>query len=251
MAISKETVEALQNAAEGGDVDAALEVGRLLCMLRVGPDDDPDEPEVIQSWPEEPWLRAAVEACPDDTRVATLLASRLVQQIAVFENDVDLAAHYGEDEITLARRRDEARNLYGRVLRSAPGDPAASAGMAMLDASSGEVGDSGQFPGPFSYYELSLDHWSGSFCHSEVVIVTGLDELRWAYEQMMRPHIPTPAAYPTLQVYFGGEEGEFVKLEGVLDLGTVTIPPLTGTPLPLGHPVQGGLAHYGYSCNWG
>ncbi|MER7504265.1 hypothetical protein AB0L05_11405 [Nonomuraea pusilla] len=251
MVISEEAVEALQNAAEGGDVDAALEVGRLLCMLRVGPDEDPEDPDVIQSWPEEPWLRAAVRERPDDTQAATLLAGRLVQQIAFFAVDPDFAGGYGEDETTLARRRDEARDLYGRVLRAAPGDPAAVAGIAMLDALSGGDGDSVDFPEPFSYYELRLDHWSGSFCHSEVVIAAGLDELRWAHGQMLRHHILTPPTDPTLQLYRGGEAGEFIKLEGVVDLGAVTIPPLTGTPLPLGHPVQGGLAHYGYSCGWG
>uniref|UniRef100_UPI003F49B02D hypothetical protein n=1 Tax=Nonomuraea sp. CA-252377 TaxID=3240003 RepID=UPI003F49B02D len=117
----------------------------------------------------------------------------------------------------------------------------------MLDAS-GEDGDPGEFLEPFSYYELRLDPWSGSSCHSETVIATGLDELRWAHKQMLRPHILNPPTDPTPQLHVGGEAGPFIKLEGAFDLGNVLIPPLTGTPLPLGHPVQGGLAHYGYSC---
>jgi hypothetical protein len=98
---------------------------------------------------------------------------------------------------------------------------------------------------------LRLDLWSGSFCHSEIVIATGLDELRWAHEQMLRPYILNPPTDPTLQLYVGGEAREFIKFDGAVDLGEVPIPSLIGTLLPLGHPVQGGLAHYGYSCDWG
>jgi hypothetical protein len=37
--------------------------------------------------------------------------------------------------------------------------------------------------------------------------------------------------------------------DGTLDWDAVEIPPLTGDPLPAGHPV--GIGHYGYFCDWG
>ncbi|MEQ4721511.1 hypothetical protein [Nonomuraea sp. B19D2] len=252
MAISNETVATLRRAAAGGDGEAARELGRLLCLLRVGPEHDPDDPAVIQAWPEEPWLRAAVRARPDDTLAATLLAGRLVQQVAFWRIDPYFAEGQGENDTTLARRRDEARELYARVLRARPDDPAALAGTACLDALFDEDRELPEFSEPYSYYELNLQLWSGSFCHTEMVITTDLDELRWAYHQMLRPFADDgPPDDPTLETFIDGEKTDFVVLSGGVGLDAVTIPPLTGTLLPAGHPVQEGLAHYGYSCDWG
>ncbi|WP_067813180.1 hypothetical protein [Actinomadura kijaniata] len=252
MATSPETLAALRNAAEGGDADAARELGRLLSLVRVAPEDDPHDPDVVQSWPEERWLRMALRARPGDTLAATLLAGRLVQQIGFWRIDPDIAADHGEDDTTLARRRDEARGLYARVLASRPDDPAAKAGLAVLEASFDDSGELPGFPVPYSYYELRLDLMSGSFSHAEIVVVTGIDDLRWAYDNMLRPFDDdTLPGDPVLETYTDGEPADLLVLKDRVALDDVAIPPLTGTPLPPGHPVQEGLAHYGYSCDWG
>ncbi|MEU7004752.1 hypothetical protein [Nonomuraea sp. NPDC046570] len=120
-------------------------------------------------------MRAVLRARPDDALASTLLASRLVQQITFWQNDESFAADNGEDEHALIRRRDEAQELYSRVLRNDPEDRAARAGMATLHAQfdeSGRLLDELEQYDQFAYYELSYDMGSGSFQRSEIVIAT-------------------------------------------------------------------------------
>ncbi|WP_327392784.1 hypothetical protein OG533_23825 [Streptomyces sp. NBC_01186] len=80
MAITEETTERLRVAATAGDPDAARELGRLSCMLRSDSPEHLVDPDFLLTWPEEPWLRAALRIRPDDRLAAVLLAGRLVQQ---------------------------------------------------------------------------------------------------------------------------------------------------------------------------
>jgi hypothetical protein len=259
MAITEETIRKLRATATAGDADGARELGRLLCMLRSDSLEQLMNPEeFLLTWPEEPWLRAALHARPDDRLAAVLLAGRLVQQIAYWTIDDDNADAHGEDEHTLARRRDEAHALYTHVLQSAPDDPAARAGIAALNA---WADDTGTFEDPpFSYYELNLDMGSGSFLHSESVITTHPDEVRWASSRLLTPVVAEVKEPPfgvdlTLFTYSDGQFDTIVRLhehlnaDGTLAWDAIEIPPLAGDPLPPGHPV--GTRHYGYSCDWG
>jgi hypothetical protein len=213
---------------------------------------------LLLTWPEEPWLRAALHARPDDRLAAVLLAGRLVQQIAYWKIDDDNADAHGEDEHTLARRRDEAHALYTQVLKFAPDDPAARAGITALNA---WADDTGTFEDPpFSYYELKLDMGSRSFLHSESVVTTHPDEVRWACSWLLAP-VMAEVEEPPFGVdltLFTNADGHFdvtirldehLKPDGTLAWHAIEIPPLTGDPLPAGHPV--GTCHYGYSCDWG
>ncbi|MGV9351448.1 hypothetical protein ACWDSD_43465 [Streptomyces spiralis] len=168
MAITEETINRLRTAAAAGDPDAARELGRLLCMLRSDSLEHLMNPDFVLTWPEERWLRAALHTRPDDRLAASLLAGRLVQQINYWKIDDDNANAHGEDERTLARRRDEAHALYAQTLKAVPEDPAARAGMAALNAWADDA-DMPEDP-PFSYYELTHEMGSGSFSHSETVV---------------------------------------------------------------------------------
>ncbi|MFI7147950.1 hypothetical protein ACIBO2_23810 [Nonomuraea sp. NPDC050022] len=262
MAITEELVTRLRAAATAGDPDAARELGRLLCMLRTDSREGIMDGEFLAAWPEEPWLRAALRARPDDQLAAVMLAGRLVQQIAYWRIDDDHAIAQGEDDHTLARRRDEAHALYVRVLEADPGNPAARAGVATLNAWADGAGgiDALEKEPPFSYYELRLEAGSGSFLHSESVVTTHPDEVRWACSWLMAPVVAEVEEPPfgvelSLFTYSDGRFagsinlGEHFTADGLLDWDAVEIPPLTGEPLPAGHPV--GTSHYGYSCDWG
>jgi hypothetical protein len=260
MAISEETITGLRAVATAGDPDAARELGRLLCMLRTDSREQSVDGEFRSAWPEEPWLRAALRARPDDQLAAVLLAGRLVQQIAYWRIDDDHATAHGEDDHTRARRRDEAHVLYARVLEAEPGNPAARAGAAALNAWADDTGALEDKEPPFSYYELNMEAGSGSFSHSERVVATDPDEVRWACSWLVAPVVAEVGEPPYgvdlhLFTYSAGrfdgtiDLGEHFTADGTLDWGAVEIPPLTGEPLPVGHPV--GLGHYGYSCDWG
>ncbi|MWA04987.1 hypothetical protein F8568_032405 [Actinomadura sp. LD22] len=262
MAITEETITRLRAAATAGDPDAARELGRLLCMLRSDSLERLRDPEFLLTWPEEPWLRAALRARPDDRLAAVVLAGRLVQQIAYWQLNDDNANAHGEDEHTLARRRNEAHALYTQVLETAPDDPAARAGIAALHAWTDDTAstDALENEPPFSYYELTLDMGSGSFLHTESVVTTHPDEVRWACPWLLAPVVAAVKEPPfgvelTLFTYSGGRFDSVVHLhehlnaDGTLAWDAIEIPPLTGNPLPAGHPV--GTRHYGYSCDWG
>lgn len=261
MAVTDETIEMLRAAATAGDPDAARELGRLLCMLRSDSLEQHMNPDFVLTWPEEQWLRAALRARPDDRLAALLLAGRLVQQISYWKIDEDNANANGEDERTLARRRDEAHALYTQTLKAHPDDPAARAGIATLNMWANDA-DMPEVP-PFSYYELSLDMVSGSFSHTETVVTSDPDEVRWACSWLLAlllAEVQEPVQEPpfgvdlTLFVYSNGRHDGIIRLDEHLTADgvgwdDVEIPPLEGEPLPAGHPV--GTLHYGYSCDWG
>lgn len=256
-------MERLRGAADGGDAGAARELGRLLSMLRADVDEQVEIDE--HTWPEEQWLRAAVQARPDDRVAAVLLAGRLVQQIAHWSKDPDYAEEHGEDEETLERREAEARALYERVLADDPDDPTARVGLATLvawahDGEDNTGGDVLDAEPPYWFYSVELGMGSGSFNHSETVITTDLDEARWALARLLAPVLAEVGGPPLgvelhLFVHGNGEVQEVVRLDdhldrdGRVDWDAVTVPPLTGEPLPPGHPV--GVDHYGYSTDWG
>ncbi|MGV9351205.1 hypothetical protein ACWDSD_42125 [Streptomyces spiralis] len=258
MAITDETIKRLRAAATAGDPDAARELGRLLCMLRSDSLEHLMDPGFLLTWPEERWLRAALRARPDDRLASVLLAGRLVQQINFWKIDDDNANAHGEDEHTLARRRDEAHALYTQTLKAVPDDPAARAGIAALIAWAGDT-DIPEDP-PFSYYDLTLDMGYGSYSHSETVVTTDPDEVRWACPWLLAPVVAEVKEPPfgvelTLFIYSDGRCDSVIRLDehlqadGTLAWDSVEIPPLNGEPLPAGHPV--GTLHYGYSCTWG
>ncbi|WP_433515297.1 hypothetical protein ACQP2T_06570 [Nonomuraea sp. CA-143628] len=262
MAVTEELISRLRAAATAGDPDSARELGRLLCMLRADSLEELMNGEFLATWPEEPWLRAAMRARPDDQLAAVMLAGRLVQQIAYWHIDDDHAIAHGEDDRTLARRRDEAHALYARVLNADPGNLAARAGVATLRALVDRTGpiDVLEKEPPFSYYELHLEMGSGSFSHSERVVTTHPDEVRWACSWLMAPvvaEVEEPPFGVDLHLFaytegqFGGtiHLGEHFHADGTLNWDAVEIPPLIGEPLPVGHPA--GTSHYGYSCDWG
>src|SRR3954469_4947289 len=95
--------------------------GRLLCLTAADPQgsDDGD-----QDWPEERWLRAAVEARPDDVEALMMLAGRLAQRISyrrgVLDIDPDAMEAYGESEDTIMQRQIEAEELYARIRTAGP-----------------------------------------------------------------------------------------------------------------------------------
>ncbi|SEH01562.1 hypothetical protein SAMN05444920_12110 [Nonomuraea solani] len=256
MPITDETITSLRAAATAGAPNAARELGRLLSMLRTDSLEDARNSDFLATWPEEPWLRTALHARPDDHLAALLLAGRLVQQIAFWQIDTDHAAEHGENDQTLARRRAEAQALYTRVLQADPTNPTALAGTAALNTRA----DTTTAPERFSYYELNLETGSGSFTHSERVITTDPDEVRWACSWLMAPVVAEVEEPPYgvdlhLFTYMNGscdttiDLGQHFTTDGTLNWTTAKIPPLTGELLPAGHPVDAG--HYGYSCDWG
>ncbi|MFC7831081.1 hypothetical protein [Streptomyces sp. NPDC057375] len=258
MAITDETINRLRAAATAGDPSVARELGRLLCMLRSDSLEHLMNPDFVLTWPEERWLRVALRARPDDRLAASLLAGRLVQQINYWKIDDDNANAHGEDERTLTRRRDEAHALYTQTLKAVPDDPAARAGIDALNAWADDA-DMPEDP-PFSYYELTLEMGSGSYNHSETVVTTHPDEVRWACSWLLAPVVAEVKEPPfgvdlTLFIYSDGRCDSVIRLDehlnadGILRWDVIEIPSLRGEPLPVGHPV--GTRHYGYSCDWG
>ncbi|MFI6731157.1 hypothetical protein NRF20_06365 [Streptomyces sp. R-74717] len=79
MAITDEMITRLRSGAVAGDAHAALQLGRLLCLTA----SDPQEPgDGEPTWPEEHWLRVALEAHPNDVEALTMLTGRVAQQIS-------------------------------------------------------------------------------------------------------------------------------------------------------------------------
>src|SRR4051812_7307309 len=63
MLITDETIAGLRSTATSGELDAARELGRLLCLLPADPAElNLPYLEADQAWPEERWLRAVVNA---------------------------------------------------------------------------------------------------------------------------------------------------------------------------------------------
>ncbi|MGW1365164.1 hypothetical protein ACWCQP_48350 [Streptomyces chartreusis] len=235
MAITDETIKRLRATATAGDPDAARELSRLLCMLRSDSLEHLMNPDFLLTWPEERWLRAALRTRPDDRLAASLLAGRLVQQINYWKIDDDNANARGENERTLARRRDEAHALYTQTLKAVPDDPAGRAGIAALNAWADDA-DMPEDP-PFSYYELTLEMGSGSYIHSESVVTSHPDEVRWACSwliaqvvaEVKEPHFGVDL---TLFIYSDGRFDSVIRLDehltadGMLGWDVIEIPPL-------------------------
>lgn len=253
MMIFSERVAALREAAKDGAAGAAREYGRLLCLL---PDAAVVEDEPV--WAGEPWLRAAVAANPDDVLARALLGSLLVTQIAAWRNIADIAPDVDEEEIEAAntRRREEAEELFGGVLRADPEAPTPKACLAAL----AEVFDEGDYPEgedgafPYDYHLVQTELWSGSVCTTIQLVVTDPEELRWACDYWLENHDDLVGPL-TLTSYSHGEEiGAVALVDGsaeIVDWDAVAIPPLAGVPLPPGHPAPHWRTYYGFTVEVG
>ncbi|GAA2669872.1 tetratricopeptide repeat protein [Nonomuraea recticatena] len=253
MVIISERVAALRAMAHDGEAEAAREYGRLMGLL---PDAALAEDEPV--WAGEPWLRAAVAARPDDTLARTLLGSLLVTQIATWRNIAAIAPDADEGEIEAAntRRREEAEELLGGVLQVDPEAPTPKACLAAL----AEVFGEGDYPEdedglfPYDYHLVQTELWSGSVCTTLRLVITDPEELRWACDYWLANHDDLVGPL-TLTSYSRGEEiGAMALVEGsarTVDWEAVTIPPLTGVPLPPGHPAPHLRAYYGFTMEVG
>ncbi|WP_432045020.1 hypothetical protein [Streptomyces asiaticus] len=247
MTITDETLTRLRTAAAAGDAQAALRLGRLLCLTAA----DPAEPgDGEPTWPEEPWLRAALEAHPDDVAALTLLTGRLAQQISYWEACLDMNPDvmkwYGEDESTVERRRIEAEQLYARIRAAGP-DRHAEAGLDELAVLLG-VGDKPAAEGTYSFYVMEDEAWSGSVRHSATIVASDADEIRWASDKWFAPAEGGIGGEPTLTAYVDGAEVGSLDLGPHLaDWGAVAVPALSGARLPAGLPVPGRGLHHGFA----
>ncbi|MGW4073195.1 hypothetical protein ACWELB_06685 [Streptomyces asiaticus] len=251
MTITDETLTRLRTAAAAGDAQAALRLGRLLCLTAA----DPAEPgDGEPTWPEEPWLRAALEAHPDDVAALTLLTGRLAQQISYWEACLDMNPDvmkwYGEDESTVERRRIEAEQLYARIRAAGP-DRHAEAGLDELAVLLG-VGDKPAAEGTYSFYVMEDEAWGGSVRHSATIVASDADEIRWASDKWFTPTKGGIGGEPTLTAYVDGAEVGSLDLgphlaDGGVDWGAVAVPALSGARLPVGLPVPGRGLHYGFA----
>ncbi|WP_052371664.1 hypothetical protein [Amycolatopsis taiwanensis] len=248
MTIFSERVAALRAAAQDGDAGAAREYGRLLSLL---PDGNLAEDGPF--WAGEPWLRAAVTAHPHDTLARTLLGSLLVTQTAAWRNLLDIVAvapGAEEEEIESAntRRREEAEELLGDVLREDPEAPTPKACLAAL----AEVFDERDYPEsdfPYDYHLVRTELWSGSVCTTFRLVVADPEELRWACDYWLANYDEFVGPL-TLTSYSRGKEiGAVDLLDGsdAIDWEAVAVPPLTGVPLPPGHPAPQWRVYYGFT----
>ncbi|MFC8799523.1 hypothetical protein ACFT2C_17450 [Promicromonospora sp. NPDC057138] len=253
-----EKIAGLRAAAENGDPEAARELGRLLSLTLT----DPQEPgEGEPEWPEERWLRAAVQARPDDVEALMLLAGRLAAQSSSWENywemNPDEMAAEGKDESTISRMWAEVSDLHTRILAAGP-PPHAVPGLERL----GELVDvhaESVAEAAYSFYALQDDAQSGSVLNILIVVATDLDELRWACDQWLAL-TDGGIGQLTVRTYVDGDETSQVDLDEHLDgarvaWDAVPVPELTGTLLPAGLPVPGpshsGLWHYGVTVEVG
>ncbi len=237
MTIDDERLTRLRTAATAGEAGAAFALGRLLCLTATGPADAPEDIEGPgQNWPEEPWLRAALDSRPGHVPAMTLLAGRLVQQIDFWQNMCELnpeaAEAYGEDETTLARRRTEADALLARAAAAGPEHHPA---------------------GPYGCYVLDDTGWSGSTAHGATLVASRPEELRWACDQWFSVVGGCGlSGAPTLTTYAHGERTSVIHLaahfDRTVDWDTVPLPPLTGEELPAGLPVPGSGLPYGFAA---
>ncbi|MGV9351220.1 hypothetical protein ACWDSD_42220 [Streptomyces spiralis] len=251
MAITDETITRLRSVAAAGDPQAALELGRLLCLTA----SDPAEPgDGNPTWPEERWLCAAVEACPDDVEALTLLTGRLAEQISFWEAvrhvNSDFMAACGEDYDTVRRRRIEAEELYARIRAAGPLGHA-EAGLDELAVLLGVSGKPAADETVYSFYVLEDEGWSGSVRHSATIVARDADEIRWACDEWLAL---SEGGFGTLTLaaYVDGAEVSSIDLglhlaDEVVDWDGVAVPDLSGLRLPAGLPVLGRGLYYGFS----
>ncbi|MBL1114311.1 hypothetical protein JK364_18200 [Streptomyces sp. 110] len=251
MTITDESLIRLRRAAAAGDARAALRLGRLLCLTAA----DPAEPgDGEPTWPEEPWLRAAVAAHPDDVEALTLLAGRLAQQISYWEACLDMNPDvmewYGEDESTVERRHVEAEKLYARIRAAGP-TRHAGAGLDELAMLLG-VGDKPAAECAYSFYVMEDEAWSGSVRHSATIVASDAAEIRWACDKWFTLSEGGIGGEPTLTAWVDGAEVDSTDLgphlaDGGVDWDAVAVPELSGSRLPAGLPVPGRGLHYGFA----
>ncbi|GAB3464724.1 hypothetical protein GCM10027570_52760 [Streptomonospora sediminis] len=266
MAISDAGIRRLETAAAAGDSRAARELGRLLSLTAT----NPLAPSLEEgpTWPEERWLRAAVQAHPDDIEALTLLAGRLVQQVSHGENGLDPdphgAADSGADEAAgpVERRRAEAQELLARIRAVGPGG-AAEAGLQELAV---RLGMSEEPPAEngYSFHLLTDEVGSGSMLYLATIVASDPDEFRWACDTWRSlSEVTGFDEPPVLVTYVDGAVVSSICLGPCLtghgvDWSAVTVPELTGTRLPAGLPVPGTPAelpvpgrclHYGFSMS--
>ncbi|ADI11427.1 hypothetical protein SBI_08309 [Streptomyces bingchenggensis BCW-1] len=234
-----------------GDAHAALELGRLLCLTASEPRAPGDGD---QSWPEERWLRAAVESRPDDIEALTLLTGRLAQQIsyweAVLDMNPDVMEDYGEDEATVRRRQIEAEELYARIRAAGPVGPAAEAGLDELAVLLGVSGKPAA-EAAYSFYVFEDEAWSGSVRYGTTIVASDADEIRWACDEWFALETGLSSA-PTLTTYVDGAKVSSIDLgrhlvDTAVSWDDVAVPELTGLPLPVGLPVPGHGLYYGFT----
>lgn len=261
LVITKEMVTGLRDAAAAGDMEAARELGRLMCLVPVDPEDPAagtEDWDVESMWPAEPWLRIAVSARPEDALAKKLLAGVLLCQIDSWQNACEVSPDVDEAEVEAAneRRRAEAERLYTEVLRVDPGDLTARAGLRALVELVGE-GDrpqDGQDGLGFAYYCVELYGGTGSAVHQERLVVADSDELQWACDVWLGTFYSDCSIGSdelTITVYSPDREAVSIPLgayfDGTIDWSSVTIPQLTGARLPVGHPAPQRHAYYGYN----
>ncbi|MFI9358769.1 hypothetical protein [Streptomyces lydicus] len=246
MAITDETITRLRSAAAAGDPQAALKLGKLLCLT--APDSaEPGDGALI--WPEERWLRAAVAACPDAVEALTLLAGRLAEQIDFWENaDLDVT-EYGQDEGIVSRLQAEAEELYARIRTAGPLGHAE----AGLDELAVLLGVSGKpaVEATYSFYVLEDEGWSGSVRHSATIVACDADEIRWACDAWLAL---SDGGFGTLTLatYADGAKVGSIDLgqhivDEVVVWDAVAVPDLSGLRLPTGLPVPSLGLYYGFS----
>ncbi|MBO8194199.1 hypothetical protein ITI46_21415 [Streptomyces oryzae] len=239
----------LKARAAADDARAARELGRLLSLTAT------DSLAEHQNWPEERWLRAALRMRPDDVETLFLLTGRLAQQIAYWENALELNPDPGEvceDERTVERRRTEAQHLFARIRAAGPGSDA-EAGLdelaILLGVSAGSPAEDA-----YSFYVLEDEAASGSIEHITTIVASDPGEIRWACDEWLTLSEGAFGAGPALTTYVDGAEVSSVDLSRHLtdlavDWSTVAVPEPAGTPLPAGLPVPGrGGLYYGFSA---
>lgn len=261
MGIDDVTITRLRTAATVGDTQAAYELARLLCLTAADPADSSAD-FAVQTWPEEPWLRAVLSTRPLAVPAMTLLVGRLIQQIDHWQNMLDLnpgaAEEYGEDETTIRRRQIEAEELFARIGAADPENhltgpgPAEWAELIGLPADSRGTVAAHHHEAAYSFYVLDDTAYGGSVAHCATIVATCPDELRWACDQWNSVVEGCGmSGEPTLTTYTHGEEASVINLADYFDQAiewdAFTLPPLVGIPLPAGLPVPGRGLHYGFA----
>jgi hypothetical protein len=254
MTIAEELTSALRTAADAGDLDAARELGRLLSLLPVDPACYDPLTGPVSTWSELDWLRVVVEARPEDLTTANLLAGRLVQQIGYLKES------WGDHENAIDALREEAEELYARVLRADPADPTARAGRARVAELFGHETEAEQHE-EYTFLLAEYGYQSGGGGGSAYMVVVDPGELRWALDVWLKMNegiwdeeVGLGGAWFTLTTVDHGTVVNEIDLEehiadGLLDWDSIIISTPAGPPLPTGHPpLLNGLRHdFGYS----